>query len=201
MSFDSYKNISEVLQEFQITAIEAEFIIESKIEVRSVFQEDLEFCLREFSFEESEYAVCEMIIFPILKELYRRYRNEFTLWSHKAIIYDEKLSGTPDYILAQRSTLGKQVFEKPYFLVVEAKKDDFIKGWGQCLAEMVAMQKINNQPSQTLFGVVSNGKIWEFGKLNDNLFTKETRYYTISNIEKLLSALDYIFYQCQQEQI
>lgn len=201
MSFDSYKNISEVLQEFQITAIEAEFIIESKIEVRSVFQEDLEFCLREFSFEESEYGVCEMIIFPILKELYRRYRNQFTLWSHKAIIYDEKLSGTPDYILAQRSTLGKQVFEKPYFLVVEAKKDDFIKGWGQCLAEMVAMQKINNQPSQTLFGVVSNGKIWEFGKLNDNLFTKDTRYYTISNIEKLLSALNYIFYQCQQEQI
>jgi hypothetical protein len=201
MSFDYYKNISEVMQEFQITAIEAEFIIESKIEVRSVFQEDLEFCLREFSFEESEYGVCEMIIFPILKELYRRYRNQFTLWSHKAIIYDEKLSGTPDYILAQRSTLGKQVFEKPYFLVVEAKKDDFIKGWGQCLAEMVAMQKINNQPSQTLFGVVSNGKIWEFGKLNDNLFTKDTRYYTISDIEKLLSALDYIFYQCEQQQI
>jgi len=201
MSFDSYKNISEVLQEFNITAIEAEFIIESKIEVRSVFQEDLEFCLREFSFEESEYGVCEMIIFPILKELYRRYRNQFTLWSHKAIIYDEKLSGTPDYILAQRSTLGKQVFEKPYFLVVEAKKDDFIKGWGQCLAEMVAMQKINNQPSQTLFGVVSNGKIWEFGKLNHNLFTKDTRYYTISDIEKLLSALDYIFYQCEQQQI
>lgn len=189
------------MQEFQITAIEAEFIIESKIEVRSVFQEDLEFCLREFSFEESEYGVCEMIIFPILKELYRRYRNQFTLWSHKAIIYDEKLSGTPDYILAQRSTLGKQVFEKPYFLVVEAKKDDFIKGWGQCLAEMVAMQKINNQPSQTLFGVVSNGKIWEFGKLNHNLFTKDTRYYTISDIEKLLSALDYIFYQCEQQQI
>ncbi|MCG5059874.1 MAG: hypothetical protein KA714_18285 [Limnoraphis sp. WC205] len=201
MSFDYYKNISEVMQEFQITAIEAEFIIESKIEVRSVFQEDLEFCLREFSFEESEYGVCEMIIFPILKELYRRYRNQFTLWSHKAIIYDEKLSGTPDYILAQRSTLGKQVFEKPYFLVVEAKKDDFIKGWGQCLAEMVAMQKINNQPSQTLFGVVSNGKIWEFGKLNHNLFTKDTRYYTISDIEKLLSALDYIFYQCEQQQI
>jgi hypothetical protein len=201
MSFDYYKNISEVMQEFQITAIEAEFIIESKIEVRSVFQEDLEFCLREFSFEESEYGVCEMIIFPILKELYRRYRNQFTLWSHKAIIYDEKLSGTPDYILAQRSTLGKQVFEKPYFLVVEAKKDDFIKGWGQCLAEMVAMQKINNQPSQTLFGVVSNGKIWEFGKLNHNLFTKDTRYYTISDLEKLLSALDYIFYQCEQQQI
>ncbi|KKD35593.1 hypothetical protein [Limnoraphis robusta] len=26
---------------------------------------------------------------------------------------------------------------------------------------------------------------WELGKLNDNLFTKDTRYYTIYNIEKL----------------
>ncbi|MEB3279155.1 MAG: hypothetical protein VKK42_09590 [Lyngbya sp.] len=118
------------MQEFQITATEAEFIVESEITIRSEFREDLEFSLREFSFEDSEYAVCEMIIFPILKEVYRSYRDSFTLWSHKAIIYDEKLSGIPDYILAQRSALGKQVFEKPYFLVVEAKKDDLIKGWG-----------------------------------------------------------------------
>ncbi|MDJ0557047.1 MAG: hypothetical protein QNJ68_21910 [Microcoleaceae cyanobacterium MO_207.B10] len=57
-----------------------------------------------------------------------------TLWSHETLIYDEKLSGKPDYIVAEISYLGRIIFCKPYFLVVEAKQDKFEEGWGQCLA-------------------------------------------------------------------
>ncbi|MGK7872652.1 MAG: hypothetical protein AB4426_04865 [Xenococcaceae cyanobacterium] len=199
MSFDYYKNIGEVLKEFNITSAEANYIDETEISIRDSFKEDLEFCLREFTFEESEYAICETIIFPILKEVYRDYRDKFTLWSHKTITYDEKLSGTPDYILAKRSPLGKQIFEKPYFVAVEAKRDDFIKGWGQCLAEMVAIQKINEQSEQTIFGIVSNGQLWQFGKLKANLYTKEIKSYTISDLERLYAAINYVFSQCELE--
>ena len=167
--------------------------------IRDAFREELEFCLREFAFEESEAAVCETIIFPVLKEAYRNYRDRFALWSHKAIAYDEQLSGTPDYILAKRSPLGKQVFEKPYLVAIKAKKDDFIKGWAQCLAEMVAIQKINELPDQVVFGIVSNGQLWQFGKLKAALFVKEVRSYTISDLERLLAAINYIFGQCQLE--
>ena len=141
MSFDSYKNVAEVLKEYNITSTEENYIVETEVKLRDYFKEELEFSLREFVFEESEYAVCETIIFPVLREVYRNYRDEFTLWSHKAIAYDEKLSGTPDYILAKRSPLGKEIFEQPFFVTVEAKRDDFIKGWGQCLAEMVRLAK------------------------------------------------------------
>ncbi|NEO77719.1 hypothetical protein [Moorena sp. SIO4G3] len=199
MSFDSYKTIGEVLQEFTITATEANYILETDTVIREAFKEDLEFCLREFTVEESEYAICETIIFPLLKEVYRQYRDKFTLWSHKAITYDQQLTGIPDYILAKRSPLGKQIFEKPYFVAVEAKKDDFIKGWGQCLAEMVAIQKINDQSEQTIFGIVSNGQLWQFGKLKGNLYTREINNYTISDLERVYSAINYIFSQCELE--
>ncbi|NEO44287.1 MAG: hypothetical protein F6K55_09195 [Moorea sp. SIO4A3] len=199
MSFDSYKTIGEVLQEFTITATEANYILETDTVIREAFKEDLEFCLREFTVEESEYAICETIIFPLLKEVYRQYRDKFTLWSHKAITYDQQLTGIPDYILAKRSPLGKQIFEKPYFVAVEAKKDDFIKGWGQCLAEMIAIQKLNDQSEQTIFGIVSNGQVWQFGKLKANLYTREINNYTISDLERLYSAINYVFSQCELE--
>ncbi|NET83861.1 MAG: hypothetical protein F6J94_18615 [Moorea sp. SIO1F2] len=199
MSFDSYKTIGEVLQEFTITATEANYILETDTVIREAFKEDLEFCLREFTVEESEYAICETIIFPLLKEVYRQYRDKFTLWSHKPITYDQQLTGIPDYILAKRSPLGKQIFEKPYFVAVEAKKDDFIKGWGQCLAEMIAIQKLNDQSEQTIFGIVSNGQLWQFGKLKGNLYTREINNYTISDLERLYSAINYVFSQCELE--
>ena len=60
--------------------------------------------------------------------------------------------------------------------MVEAKKDNFEEGWGQCLAELVAAQKLNNNQHNLVYGVVSNGKMWEFGNLQDNLFTKNVKY-------------------------
>ena len=121
MSFDSYKNIGEVLKEYNITSTEEGFILETEFIIRESFIEELNFSLKEFNYTESEYAICEAIIFPILKELYRSYRDKFTLWSHKALVYDEKLSGIPDYLLAKKSALGKEVFERPFFVAVEAK--------------------------------------------------------------------------------
>ncbi|MBW4507517.1 MAG: hypothetical protein KME64_13535 [Scytonematopsis contorta HA4267-MV1] len=200
MSFDSYKNVAEVLKEYSIVSHEENFIVETEINIRDAFREDLEFSLREFTFEESEYAICEAIIFPILKEIYRSYRESFSLWSHKSLIYDTMLSGIPDYIVAKKSPLGKEVFEQPFFVAVEAKRDDFIKGWGQCLAEMVAIQKINQQSEfQNIFGIVSNGQFWQFGKLKSNLFTREIKSYTLSDLDMLFAALNYIFVQCRLE--
>lgn len=72
MSFNSYENLAQVLQDYQIQQSGANFIEVEGIAVRSAFREDLEFSLREFNFEESEYGVCEAIIFPILKRLLQK---------------------------------------------------------------------------------------------------------------------------------
>ncbi|MDY7024579.1 MAG: hypothetical protein SWJ54_25065 [Cyanobacteriota bacterium] len=63
-----------------------------------------------------------MLIFPVLREVYRLHRDRLMLWSHKPIFYSTQLSGIPDYIVAQRSPLGKEVFDRPYLIAVEANK-------------------------------------------------------------------------------
>ncbi len=116
------------------------------------------------------------------------------------MIYDEKLCGVPDYILAKRSPLGTVVFDKPYFVLVEAKKEsDFTEGWGQCLAEMIAVQRLNNDAEQTIFGIVSNGAIWQFGKLVLDDFTQNKTFYTIQELERLFAAINYVFQQCDSQ--
>ncbi|MEE6162542.1 hypothetical protein U9R62_14610 [Cylindrospermopsis raciborskii DSH] len=87
-----------------------------------------------------------------------------------------------DYVVAKRSSRGKVIFNF-YLILVEAKKDNFEEGWGQCLAELIAAQKLNNQLNQTLYGIVSNGKIWEFSKLEEDNFVKNIEEYSISNLD------------------
>ncbi|WP_334219923.1 MULTISPECIES: hypothetical protein [Moorena] len=64
---------------------------------------------------------------------------------------------------------------------------------------MIAIQKINDQSEQTIFGIVSNGQVWQFGKLKGNLYTREINNYTISDLERLYSAINYVFSQCELE--
>ena len=119
------------------------------------------------------------------------------MWSHESLTYDENLSGFPEYILAKRSPLGKVVFDKPYLLLVEAKQDKFEEGWGQCLAEMIAAQRLNEDPQMTVFGIVSNGDRWQFGKLEADTFTRNITLYSIQELDKLFAAVNYIFRQCE----
>jgi hypothetical protein len=197
MAFSSYKTISEVLKEFQVTYTESNFMGEAAFEISDYFRDDLEFVMREGVVYNSEFAICENLIYPVLKEVWKLYTSKFTLWSHQSLNYDEKLSGFPEYILARRSSLGKVVFDKPYFILVEAKQDNFEAGWAQCLAEMIAAGRLNEEFKIVIFGIVSNGKHWQFGKLESELFSINTIYYSIQELDKLFGAVNYIFQQCE----
>ncbi len=62
--------------------------------------------------------------------------------------------------MAKKSEQGLSEIVFPLLAVVEAKQEDFVKGWGQCLAEMVAAQKLNAgvTPQPTIYGIVTTGK-------------------------------------------
>ncbi len=196
MSFESYQSIAQVVEEFQITTIGQDFLEPLPFRISDNFRDDLAFTLQEFNVEESEYGVCEAIIFPILKTVYRDYCDRFVLWSHKTLTYDSNLTGVPDYILASRSPLSKTIFKQPYFVAIEAKRDDFVKGWGQCLAELVAIQKLNENPDQVVYGMVSNGEFWQFGMLHHQTFTKNLTSYAVSDLDRLMAAVNALFKQC-----
>jgi hypothetical protein len=197
MPFTIYKGIGDVLKAYHITSNEIDFVVETPLQLTDAFKADIEFSLRELVFDNSEYAVCENLIYPALKEVYKHHKDKLSLWSHQPIHYDEALCGIPDYTVAKRSPLGKFVFDQPFFIAVEAKRDAFAEGWGQCLAEMVAMQKINAESHQPVFGLVSNGKLWEFGQLVGDQFTKNIKVYTIYDLTELMNALNGVFIQCE----
>ena len=73
-----------------------------------------------------------------------------------------------------------------------SKKNDFDQGWAQCLAELVAAQKLNQDDSIRLFGIVTDGKYWEFGKLEKNRFTKNMESFAVDQLPELFGALDFI---------
>ncbi|MDZ8054689.1 MAG: hypothetical protein RMX68_024690 [Aulosira sp. ZfuVER01] len=197
MAFSGYKTIGEVLKAFQVTYTEANFISELAFTISNYFREDLELMMRDAVVDNSEFAICENLIYPVIKEVWKIYRQHFILWSHQSLNYDERLSGFPEYILAKRSPLGKVVFDKPYFILVEAKQDNFETGWAQCLAEMIAAQRLNGEYQIVIFGIVSNGATWQFGKLEDEKFTRNITPYTIYELDKLFATVNFVFQQCE----
>jgi hypothetical protein len=77
MAFDSFKSIAEVLTAYQITSKDAHFLGTEPFTVPDSVRADLAFYQAELSFDESESAVCEMIIFPILST---QYSGHFLEW-------------------------------------------------------------------------------------------------------------------------
>ncbi len=126
------------------------------------------------------------------------YSDVLTFWSHIPLGTQEPLIGFADYVFCRRSALGL-VLDQPYVIVVEAKKDDFEGGWAQCLAAMLAAQRMNDDPARTIFGIVSNGNSWQFGKLDQAVFTQELRDFVISDPAELLAALNAVFDQVREQ--
>jgi len=199
MSFSQFKNIAEVQKEYKIKYEEGIFISTLDIVVPQAFIEEFRFNKENIDIFSSEASRSELIISPLLREIYKRHSKNYSFWIQKPISFNEVLSGTPDYIFSKRSALGKTVLETPIVIVVEAKKNDFEQGWGQCLAELVASQKINNNETNSVYGVVTDGNLWQFGRLQEHLFTKNEKNYTIDNMQELFGALEHLATLVEQE--
>ena len=192
MAFSDYKYIGQTQAEFGIKYQQETFVVVQKVVPSEIFLQEFEFTRQNFYYR-SESARTETLIFPILREVYKTYSDRFTLWSHEPIVYDAKLNGIPDYLIATKSPLGITVFAKPLLAVVEAKKNDFEYGWGQCLAELVGTQKINNDDNMSVYGIVTDGESWQFGKLEKDIFTKNIRSFPIGDLPELFGALHFVF--------
>jgi len=199
MSFSQFKNIAEVQKEYKIKYEEGIFISTLDIVVPQAFIEEFRFNKENIDIFSSEASRSELIISPLLREIYKRHSKNYSFWIQKPISFNEVLCGTPDYIFSKRSALGKTVLETPIVIVVEAKKNDFEQGWGQCLAELVASQKINNNETNSVYGVVTDGNLWQFGRLQEHLFTKNEKNYTIDNMQELFGALEHLATLVEQE--
>ncbi len=189
MAFTDFKSADQVQKAYKIRYTEKDFMTFVSRDLPDYFVRELEFDRENFDVFGSEASRCEAIIYPILREACKGFIREYSLWSHKSIAVDDILTGTPDYIVAKRSELGKNVLDFPLVLVAEAKQNDFAKGWGQCLAEMVAAQRLNGNKDLAIYGIVTDGEIWQFGRLVGSLFTKNSSRVTIDRVEEVYGAV------------
>jgi len=189
MAFTDFKSPDEVQKAYQIRLVEKNFLSLSLLSPSESFILEYEFVNENFDIFSSEASRCENVIYPVLREACKKYIQQYSLWSHKFISADEILVGTPDYIIAKRSELGKNVLGYPFILVVEAKQNDFTKGWGQCLAELVAAQKLNQNEQEAVYAIVTDAEVWQFGKLQGQLFTKNYARATIDNLNEVFGAV------------
>ena len=193
MAFSDYKTPAQAQTQFQITYREENFIAAQDVEPPPHFRAEFEFNRAHLDMFSSEGARSEIIIFPILREAYKNHAQRYSLFVQRYFKCDDELSGTPDYLIATKSVLGKTVLEKPLVVVAEAKKNDFEQGWGQCLAELVAAQRVNRDPLFPVYGIVTDGNLWQFGQLVEDVFTKNLNDYTLGGSAQLFGALHFIF--------
>jgi hypothetical protein len=102
----------------------------------------------------SETARREVIIAPILLELCRLTHSKLKI--EYPIAVNDQLKGTLDYYIQSQQAL----------LVVEAKNADLSRGFTQLAVELIALDQWTTLEVSVLYGAVTTGDIWKFGKLH-----------------------------------
>ena len=140
----------------------------------------------------TEKSRSEFIIAPILFELKRQFGEQISLFSGREFNVDiaHGLTGYCDFLISQSS---EQLFiQAPVITVVEAKNDNIKSGLGQCVAEMVAAQRFNQQRENlipSVYGVITTGSIWQFLRLQGMTVEIDLTEYFLNDVGKILGIL------------
>ena len=120
----------------------------------------------------TEKSRSEMLITPILIDLRRQFTNRICIFSGINFTVDpaQGLNGNCDFLISYSEEL--LLVTAPIIILVEAKKEDLNGGLGQCIAEMIAAQRFNQQEGNEIteiYGVVTSGTVWKFLKLSGSI--------------------------------
>jgi hypothetical protein len=188
-----YKQVSDILDDFAINYTSNNFVDFNTIQEVSLskeFKDDLNFSLSQISNQDKEYFVRDFIVAPMIFKTWRTH-PKLAVFSHP-FLKSDALQFYPDFLFTARHPRGYKELYKPLLVTVEAEHEEFTDGWNLALLQMIASQQINKDKTIPIFAVISNGKYWEFGKLENDLFTKNLNSMSISEPEKVLAVLSYL---------
>ena len=127
----------------------------------------------------SETAKREIFIAPVLSRVAvisrRLLRIEY------ALKVNEQLQGNLDYFIKSEQDL----------IVIEAKRDDLTRGFTQLAVELIALSMLE-ESLEILYGAVSMGDVWIFGKLerSTRTITRDIASYSLpDNLEDLVRIM------------
>jgi hypothetical protein len=140
----------------------------------------------------TEKGRSELLVAPLLAEVWRRSEHRISLYSGVELNVDEAvgLSGVCDFLLRR----SPQLFyvEAPIVAIVGAMKDSIPEGLAQCAAEMIAVQRFNEQASQPhdpVYGCVTTGALWRFLRLAGKRLEIDLHEYQIAQADRILGVL------------
>ena len=127
------------------TSEQLEYVPELKQRIRGVLP---------FISLSNETARRETLVSPVMLEVVRYCQCQLRI--EYPLVVNNWLKGNLDYLLRSKTT----------FLVIEAKNDDLTRGFTQLAVELMALSQSEEQ--DILYGAVTIGNVWQFGKLDRN---------------------------------
>jgi hypothetical protein len=192
--------IEKAVEDFHLTIVEGEQFLQDStpIEPSALLQEILQDTIPWAIAVSSEKARSEGIINPILMEIKRKLGGKISVFSGEEFNVDPEagLTGYCDFLLSRSP---EQIFIKaPAIILVEAKKEDLKSALGQCLAELVAAQRFNQQKQQPIpvvYGAITSGTAWRFLKLEAQTVTIDLTDYPLPPVHRILGFLVWMLEQ------
>ena len=140
----------------------------------------------------TEKASSELIVADILVELREKFEQRISFFSgiDFSVDVENGLTGVCDFLISLSPTQFH--LEAPIIVLVEAKKDNPVLGFGQCVAEMLAAQRFNAEKGNDLpciYGTATTGTMWQFLKLEAQKLYIDRAVYSIGQCDKILGVL------------
>jgi hypothetical protein len=133
----------------------------------------------------SEKARSEFIVAPILLTLRSRNKRIMIYSGARLDVEPESgLVGECDFLIAEGIALPS-LLRTPILSILEAKKLDIEQGLGQCTAQLVAAQKLNQREGieTTVYGCVTTAEAWQFIRLEGKTLTLDSARLVIAQPE------------------
>ena len=128
----------------------------------------------------SEAARREILIAPVVLALLDYTQAQLRI--EYSINVSDQLKGALDYYLHTKQSL----------LIIEAKNADLARGFTQLAVELIALDQWTTSAEPMLYGAVSTGDVWQFGRLHreQRLVEQDLNLYRVpADLEDLFQIL------------
>ena len=196
MSYSDFKTLEQVNKKLGIV-IKAEnglYVNVEPVELTQWFIDTMQMAYTRAIRINTESARQALIVDHVLMELNQHVNISFFLENTFNIDSSKGLTGNPDGIISYSD--NQLYITSPVVVLVEAKKSDLGSGFAQCIAEMEAARIFNEKEDNnisTVYGVVTDGALWQFLSLKDNIATVDSYLYHFGDGSQIVGILKSFF--------
>ena len=196
MSYSDFKTLDQVNKELGIV-IKGDnelYINVEPVELTQWFIETMKMAYTKAIIINTESSRQALIVDHVLMELNQHIKISFFLANTFNIDSSKGLTGSPDGIISNSD--NQLYITSPVVVLVEAKKSDLGSGIAQCLAEMEAARIFNDQENNNIpfvYGVVTDGVLWQFLSLKDNIAIIDSYLYNFGDGSQIVGILKSFF--------